>query len=245
MLNTNIAVVTSFNNLYPLKDLFLTSFFKYWPSYIDIIVFSEDYLLLSNRVKTYYLNNDKDYVEFYSTLNVKEPYVYDYKLDIKRFSHKVFAITSNILRCYNWLIWLDSDVETIDYIDNSFLTHILNPYYTIVYLGRTGWSHSECGFVSYNLKKGADQFLDRFRNIYVTKEILSFPELHDSYVFDRLRKCYSNEQFLNLSKHSNIRDVWPETILASKMIHHIGEQKFNKPYYQNPNIKIKRLNIKI
>ena len=74
------------------------------------------------------------------------------------------------------------------------------------YLGRDSFPknnpYSECGFLGFNLKhKNFNNFLDRMIEIYITGEIFSFQEWHDSWIWDKVREEFEAEKisFKNIS----------------------------------------------
>lgn len=113
---------------------------------------------------------------------------YDYRQDLLRFSHKVFALKISLEEAeqdgFDWLVWLDGDVETRAQVPQSLLDTIFPSDHDGVLLSRAqSASHPECGFMAFNLRgKGAD-FLRKYVGMYVKDDVLGLSELHDSYVF--------------------------------------------------------------
>jgi hypothetical protein len=139
----------------------------------------------------------------------------DYRYKAKTFSHKVFAITNP--PDVKWWIWLDADVITEHPVDEEWLKTVCPEDATLSYLGRKDWRHSECGWVAYNLEK-ARPFLEEFRRIYTSGEIYTFPEWHDSYIFDRVRERIPGN-YHNLSEGISGMHPWDESPLGEKMRH--------------------------
>jgi hypothetical protein len=112
---------------------------------------------------------------------------YDYRQDLLRFAHKVFAIKAALADAeedgYDWLIWLDGDVETKAPLTMDFLKEILPAEKDGVILSRAHTApHPECGFMAFNLKRLGGDFVRMFVGMYVKDEVLKLAELHDSYV---------------------------------------------------------------
>ncbi|KZK78852.1 hypothetical protein PsAD46_04469 [Pseudovibrio sp. Ad46] len=110
----------------------------------------------------------------------------NFRWDAYRFSNKVFAVTDAIRRCrgaFDQLIWLDADTVTHTQIPEKFLDKIAPKRGQLAaYLNRRGYP--ECGWVGYNLKHPEIlSFADRFEQIYLSSEFLTFKENHDSYIF--------------------------------------------------------------
>lgn len=226
------AVCTSFSRagyeLYGKR--FLEAFTDDWPPSVPIFLYSEDSINLdeislchgSSAIYSLDLNSQPDYVEF---LDNTPPPCGNYRFDAGRFCHKLFAITDpNRPPDLDWWIWLDADTETFSPVDNAFLESVCPPHVTGSYLGRKDWNHSECGWVAYNLKNGGSEFLARFRSLYVSGEIYEHMEWHDSYLFDRVREEFPEQDWLNLSESASGLDVWEQTILGTKMRHFKGPQ---------------------
>lgn len=149
----------------------------------------------------------------------------DYRFQAVKFSRKVFAITDLADESY-WRIWIDADVEFTKRFDEDFFQNTC--YGLCSYLGRTTWNHSECGFVAYNTFHPTMLcFLDEFRELYTSGKVFSLPEWHDSYVFDYLRKKYSQSSlwgagFHDLAQGIKDNNPWPRTILGAYMNHAKG-----------------------
>ncbi len=163
------------------------------------------------------LRDDPDWCEFQSMWPDDGP---DWKLQAKRFSHKVFAITHEPPDS-GWQIWLDADVEVFGPLDRDFLASACPDYATLSYLGRTDMSASECGWVAYNMNRDGSEFLSRFREKYISGEVYEHLEWHDSYIFDRVREEFNGE-YHNLSKDVPGLHVWDSTILGETMRHMKG-----------------------
>ena len=134
----------------------------------------------------------------------------NFQFDAVRFSHKVFALydaTKNLPFDAGSLVWLDADTMTHRSVPTDFLERVAPRSYTdasgqrqkygICYLGRTK-QHSECGFVSYNLRHPSmPAFWETFADMYRTDALLDLPEWHDSYVFDYVRQKYETKGMVN------------------------------------------------
>ena len=127
-----------------------------------------------------------------------------FKWDAVRFSHKVFAVIHACSTATtDWVIWLDADTKTFQTVPDSFLGEICDPTAMACYLGRREKYHSECGWVAYNLRHpDLRDFMDRWRDLYVTGDLFRLREYHDSFVFDVLRKDFQAQRgtrFTNIS----------------------------------------------
>ena len=229
----NAAFCTSFSaqgyNVY--GERFLRSY-RLHSCGIPLYVYSEDDLTLDDWVSFRRLGDDPDYVEFVGRhgrnpiangLRVKNGKTIKlYQFDAVRFCHKVFAKTQP--PDVDWWIWIDADVELTADLDKQFFDQTCPGGYIASYLGRTDWSHSECGFVAYNLRQGGREFLRRLRLMYVEGLVFGLNQWDDSFVWDVVRKSMESEDkwFKNLSEGKRGLHVWPETILGEYSEHRKG-----------------------
>lgn len=158
----------------------------------------------------------------------------DYRMDYRRFSFKIFAIHQAMMFAIeqgkDYLIWLDADVVLKKEITNKDFEKWLPKNGVASYLGRKDWDHSECGFMIFNLKNGGKEFLDRMISMYITDEVLTLKQWHDSFVFDVVReefnKANGKDVFLNLTADVAGRDVFDNCVLSEWMEHKKGPRKF-------------------
>jgi|TARA_R110002020_G_scaffold84472_7_gene209239 hypothetical protein len=146
----------------------------------------------------------------------------NYRWQANKFARKVFAITDPNRPPVDYWIWVDADVETFEDIDEEYLAEVCPADCVGSYLGRISWHHSECGFVGYNLNEYADDFLQRFREVYALGEVWSHLEWHDSYIFDRVMEEFPQMKWHDLSEEQTGMDIWAESILSERMVHHKG-----------------------
>lgn len=191
---------------------FIDTYSRFWD--IPLVIYSED-SLDDERFLVRNLKYDEELQDF---LKASPEDSVDYRWKVKKFAHKVFALTDRRLRDCDWLIWLDADVVTFRNVDDRDLFVLCPAGYIGSYLGRKDWHTSECGFVGYNLGEGAERFLDRFRAMYTTMAVFDHLEWHDSYLFDRLREICSGKWF-NLSEGVPGMHVWDGSLLGKYMKH--------------------------
>lgn len=162
-----------------------------------------------------------------------DKYVADYRLTCTRFAKKVFALTDYDKDC-DWWVWVDADVEHNKRLDEEFWKKVCPGKALISYLGRKDWDHSECGFVAYRVSHPVPRaFLKEFRRMYVSGEVFSLPQWHDSFVFDWARKAkfYAwQKYFHNISEGVSGNHVWPKTVLGEYMDHAKGLRKRGVKY---------------
>ncbi len=110
-----------------------------------------------------------------------------YRWDAVRFSHKTFAIFDAARRTdADVLVWIDADTRFFAEVDHAELDALVPEGVMLSCLRRP--SHSECGFVAYNLRDPQTQhFLADFEAMYTRDLLFREREYHDSYLFDVVR----------------------------------------------------------
>lgn len=134
---------------------------------------------------------------------------WNYRFNAIRFSFKIFAVDQVVkeLTPTTNFAWIDADIRCLKNFNEKDLEIFFpNADQIMSYLGRNsfppGSPYSECGFLGFNgnYKKTYD-FIQRMKDIYITGEIFSFEQWHDSWIWDIVRKEYENkgERFKNIS----------------------------------------------
>ncbi len=258
-----IAVCTTFPNsqFQVCAAEMLASFKQFWPEDVKIYIQldeqpQEEFKKLNNDIVTI-LGEDRCYIagmfekeqkEFIEKWKGYHPE--SYLFDVVKFSHKVFALekcADAIKDDIDYLIWLDADVITKQFVTYEWLKEVLpNDDQVISYLGREGF-YSECGWVAYNLKNNGVELLNIMVKEYlnsVNGDFSSYPNgFTDCHVMD---KCASGIRKKNLSpfykKNDTDINVWPHSKLAERMTHRKGNRKNiaaenrNKPAEQKNGI---------
>ena len=198
---------------------FLESYIRHWST--PLWVYYEDQKPDFDHPLITWVNlcKDQDRAAFMKRHHGKD--TKDYRFQIVRFAHKIWALTDperiEKVDTENW-IWLDADIETLDTVDEAFLSNVCPAGFCGSYLGRVDWHHSECGFVSYNRRYGGVAFLSELREIYKSDKILEFDEHHDSFIFDKIKKGW----WYNISEGVKGMHVFDDCILGKKMKHYKG-----------------------
>jgi len=113
-----------------------------------------------------------------------------YRWNAVRFAHKVYAILHAARHVdTDVLIWIDADTAFFADVDLARLERYMPPDRMVGFLERPRNTHTECGFVSYNLRHpGVQRFLDEFEAMYTQDELFDEYEFHDSFLFDVVRR---------------------------------------------------------
>jgi hypothetical protein len=213
------AVVTTFNapGLKQYGQRMVDAFEQLWPADVDLIVCAEncdpvisrantrvlDLLGLDHQLQAFvdrHRNNPQAHGQA-GPARAFDP-TKSFKWDAVRFCYKIYSIklASSYIN-HGWLIWLDADTVTHSPVQQSDLEKLCPADSMISYLGRGENYHSECGWVGYNLDYPKTQnFINDLVAMYDQDRIFDFPEWHDSYVWDVVRKQYqNNNKFYNLT----------------------------------------------
>lgn len=203
------SVVTSFSQKGYLQygRRFVETFNQYWPKEVDLYVYHEG-SIVNNSIKNMNLFvASKDCKEFITRHQdsilvkgrmVNQPYKwksnavpvgYNFRYDAWKFCRKIFALAHAAENLKEGkLFWVDADVVTFSNVPLNLLDEVLPEKYHTCYLGRKR-SHSECGFVGYNLDTlQGRRLIKDFAELYATDKFLVLEEWHDSYVYDYIRK---------------------------------------------------------
>jgi hypothetical protein len=133
----------------------------------------------------------------------------DFRFDAFRFSFKIFSILQAIelFRPDSHYAWLDADVRCLRPLSSKGLVEFFPADDEVMsYLGRlkfplTG-AYSECGFLGFNARcSRVSAFLSRMADVYVSGEIFSHREWHDSWIWDQVRLEFerNGDKFKNIS----------------------------------------------
>lgn len=148
-----------------------------------------------------------------------------YTLDAGTFAHKVFALTGKEARQgADWLIFLGSDVETLERVEIDWLERILAG--DIVHLGRRDIRSSETDWLAVYIGEFGvgTEFLNALRYLYNSGDIYNWAEFIDGHIIGRLCAIFQGmgADVRNLSEGLPGLDVWSKTVLGERLVHHKG-----------------------
>ena len=244
------SAVTTFNlKKHPFGIEMIESFFLNWPEEVKLTAFIEGSESIdSSKVKhkidvKEFKKFIPEYYHFCQKYKEKKPLTDDFRFNVFRFAHKVYAIAAALKYVKTkYLIWLDSDIKTHKKIPISFLNSLVDDTRYLSYLGRENISikhlnYSECGFLIFNTEHFIhSQFWNDMMEMYDGGKLFDEKEWHDSYIFDVVRK--------NLEKNRKIKNinickmglvdvktddhVFVSSVLGQFMDHKKGNRKQNK-----------------
>lgn len=230
-------VVTSMNQSYydKIGREMLVSYISNWSSDIKLRIYHEDELQqdISSRLSYYNLFDVEPELKKFVDRHKDRP---DQQNNLElhygavRFSYKTFSILhAGYFSPADYVIWLDADTRTYNYVGEEFLNSLISPDKYLTYLGREN-NYSECGFVIYNTTHpGHRAFQTAWRHLYESDEVFKLDQWHDSYVFDQVRKTYEKDgiiENINLSPWGkNYDHVFINSKLGEYMDHMKGPRK--------------------
>lgn len=252
--NKKYSAVTTFNlekHTYGIE--MINSFFANWPDEINLTTYIENSSGIDDSavkpkiiVKDFY-ENVPNYKKFVDKFKNKEKYTDDFRFNVFRFAHKVYAISAALKNIKTkYLIWLDADIKTYKKIPLEFLDTLINKKSYMSYLGRENISikhlnYSECGFLIFNTQHPIHQrFWQDMMKMYDDGDLFNEKEWHDSYIFDVVRKNLEKENNLKnfditklgLVKLNNDNHVFVSSVLGQFMDHKKGNRKKTKWSYE-------------
>lgn len=220
---------------------FLKSFLRYTD--LEIVPFIEgndlDDSLIRPRVHQALLKWSPGWSKFQENAPpVMQPCSYWERWDQngRRFSHKVFAVTSSFAATeHRWRIWIDADVEFHSPLYETTLRDLCPEDCCVSFLGRKNYAWSECGFVAYKVSDPRVlALLADIRNVYTSGELFRLPRdrWHDSAVFDlcRQRSGIPEHEQHNISAGASGREVWEQTLLHKVAFHRKGPRRKKEAY---------------
>ena len=244
------SAVTTFHlpkHLYAVE--MINSFFANWPNEVTLTAFIENSSEIDDSavkpkiiVKDFEKNIPK-YQNFVEKFKEKEKYTDDFRFNVFRFAHKVYAIEAALKNAKTkYLIWLDADIKTYKRITLEFLETLIEPGSYMSYLGRENISvkhlnYSECGFLIFDTQHALHKnFWHNMMKMYDGGKLFQESEWHDSYIFDIVRKNLENEKnlknfditSLGLVKLNNDNHVFISSVLGKFMDHKKGNRKLSK-----------------
>ena len=137
----------------------INSFFANWPDEVKLTAYIEnaspiDDALVKNKIVIKEFHENIPEYRLFKKFKEKEKYTDDFRFNVFRFAHKVYAISKALKDVKTkYLIWLDSDIKTHKKIPISFFTTCRRPRY-LSYLEKNisikHLNYSECGFLIFN-----------------------------------------------------------------------------------------------
>jgi len=210
---------------------FLESFVRNWPC--DVVVYYEELpdfqhenVIYKPIMSVFGMKAFLAYCDINPIFRGRTPLGYNYNLDARKFSFKVFAQLDALKNNEGKIIWLDADSVMKKPVTKEFIDSLFDSQ-AICLLGRDGF-HCESGFVGFDVgHQNFDEFLERYENCYRRGQIFRLDRWHDCEALE-WAIAQSGIGVKNLSNHWNVGDsldVMPTTVLGPYIDHHKGNKK--------------------
>lgn len=246
------TVITTFNQagLELYGQRMIDNFEKFWPESVKLKIYAENCQPQVSRDTTQVLDilevspACREFVERHKNnpqahggagANNQEVYLKDkaFRWQAVRFCFKVFAVQHAANNSQSdRLIWLDADTVTHTPVTLEWLDSVCPAGVVASYLGRTDGYHSECGWIGYNMQDALTRpFIDSVARLYVTDELFNYPEWHDSYLWDVIRKRYRDElkaNFFNLNPEPDTKGLAKHPFINSELGRYMDHMKGNR-----------------
>lgn len=249
------TVITTFNqaglDLYGQR--MIDAFETHWPNQIKLKIYAENCQPRSVRDTTEILDvlevnpACREFVERHKDnpqahggagAHNKDVFLKDktFRWQAVRFCFKVFSIQhAAAITNSDRLIWLDADTVTHSPVPEEWLTKVCPDGYLASYLGRTDRYHSECGWIGYNMHDPLTKpFIESLAKLYISDELFNYPEWHDSFLWDVIRKRYRDElkaQFYNLNPNPDTKGLAGHPFINSELGLYMDHMKGKRKSY--------------
>lgn len=226
---------------------FLETFDKFWPKGIDLRVYVESPLPVTQQAYRdciKYVSECEGLLEFIErhsdsleangklqsirTCNWKPKNTargYDYRYDAVKFSRQCFIPEAALVGMDDGdiLVWLDADVLTFKQVPEDFIENLLGEN-DMAYLGR-GAHHSEIGFWAVRIGEQSRKFVRLLANVYRTDDVFNFQEWHSAFIWDSCRLGMGDRLKVRNLTPKGSGHVWFQSPLSRYMDHLKGNRK--------------------
>lgn len=217
--------------------IFLRTFDKYWPSDVELQVFTEtpEKMPRDACMSLWDIPGARECEARYDNPRDRGKYPtpawkdnaraagYNFKFDAFKFFRQLIIpqAASVGMDDGDILIWLDGDVETRQPVPQGFVENLIGDA-DVCFLGREP-KHSEIGFWAVRISDVTRQFLADIADIYVSGAVLELKETHSAFAWDHCRKRLGiKERDLTPGGKGH---VFPKSALGSYLIHNKGARK--------------------
>jgi len=152
-----------------------------------------------------------------------------------KFSHKMFVVLNEIKNVsLKNFVWLDGDVETIDFVDKNFILKINDGKFLGCQTEKQThrYPHIESGILIFDLaNQHVKQFYSLLKLFYTSEFLFKLKKPYDGYVIGYILKKYKfsfydfNKGLKIVGKTSHADETFQHPLLQEKFVHNIGDRK--------------------
>lgn len=208
----------------------IDSWLTYWPEDLTLTVYTEDVLPINDpRVLVVSLDTMGD--EYLNFQNAR------FKLETrsKRFAKKAWPIMKNLEDNDGFLIWVDADVITEDYITKDYLDSLLPKEFFSCHIGvpQGKYYSVETGFfIIDKTNEYKNSFLEKYKHIYYN---IDFSDMHKPFDGDAFGKVIRDLKLITEFKYQELNSEKMSKspfnhIFKGKMKHYKAKRKNDYTY---------------
>lgn len=221
-------------------EIFATSFAKFWPEQVELVVVADRQLPLP-RGRCADLLSIPGVTEFRhrwkndAAANGRKPPAgakrdengYAWQLDAVKWMPQAMAPLAVLEDMYDGdiLVWMDADVETVSKVPLGWVGELLGDG-DVACLQRRG-THTEIGFYAVRINARTKRFLRKFADFYASDEVFGLKQTHSAYVFDRALESVEGIKVVGLCPGEK-GHVFPRSPLHDHLRHYKGKRKDNR-----------------
>lgn len=237
----NIAFISTFpNNCFEIyAKQMIKSFVEFMPAEVPLLLELDDDLLYPVIDKMMRPNDgiavgwEADHKAFVER-NKGKDHPDDYRKQVVRFCHKVFAIkrtldsaiksrSEKLPDAPRYLVWMDADVHITRPVTMEEIKKCLpKEGDAVAYLGRKDWDHSECGWLAFDLDNCGDVVINEVAEHYITDRVFNEDQYHDSWMWDLWLKS-DTHTYTDLTEGKSGTEIWIHSPMADWSVHYKGQ----------------------
>lgn len=212
----------------------VNTWLQYWPSNFELTVYTEGFNLLEkdSKLKEIDINDACPTLKIFKekSLDFIDPKNKKTKSRIAkaiRWSHKIYAMSHALNQKCDYLIFLDGDTFSKDYIPTDFAERLVqNHLFAVHFEFLQRMLHFETGLICFNTKhQQMPLFRSELQKGYDSLDIHKLPKPWDGFYIAYLATKY-NLDVLNLAQRNS--GVFSNPLVRPFLTHEAGKAKFHK-----------------